>query len=333
MEIKIKWGILGTAWIATDFVIPAMLKSNYCEIKAIASRTEKKAKDTAKRFKISKYYASYQGLLDDTSIDAVYIPLPNHLHVEWAIKALRAGKHVLVEKPMAMSSVEARILLDEAKKHPKLKIMEAFMYKHHPQWIKAREMIKKGEIGKLKAIQSSFSFFDDDPKSIINQKELGGGSLMDIGCYPISISRFLFDAEPKSVSATIEYDAKSKVDILSSGILEFENGICTFFSAIQLMENQYVKVFGTEGYIEFNMPFNPPANKSSKIWLVKENVKKEIEFEACDQYTLQADAISLAILENKKVETGIDDAVNNMIIIEKLMESDRLGKRIYLKNK
>ena len=330
MEIRIKWGILSTAWIATEFVIPAMLKSNYCEITGIASRNEKKAKDTAKRFNISKYYASYQGLLDDETIDAVYIPLPNHLHVEWAIKALQAGKHVLVEKPIAMSSEEAQKLLEVAKKHPKLKIMEAFMYRHHPQWIKAKKMIKKGEIGKLKAIQSSFSFFDDNPKSIVNQKEFGGGSLMDIGCYPISISRYLFDAEPKSVSATIEYDLKSKVDILSSGILEFEQGICTFFSAIQLMENQYVKIFGTEGYIEFNVPFNPPANEASKIWLVKENVKKEIEFEICDQYTLQADVFSLAILENRKLKTGLDDAVKNMIIIEKLMESDKIGKRVNL---
>lgn len=330
MEIKINWGILGTAWIATEFVIPAMLKSNYCEIGAIASRSAKKAKEAAKRFSISNHYASYQDLLEDKAIDAVYIPLPNHLHVEWAIKAMRAGKHVLVEKPIAMSSGEAQKLLAEAKKHPKLKIMEAFMYKHHPQWIKVNKMIKKGEIGKLKAIQSSFSFFDDDPKSIVNKKELGGGSLMDIGCYPISISRFLFDSEPKSVLASIEYGSKSKVDILSSGILEFEQGTCTFFSAIQLMENQYVKIFGTDGYIEIRIPFNPPADQPAIIWLVKEDVKKEIEFEICDQYTLQADVFSLAILENRKLKTGLDDAVNNMIIIEKLMESDKLGERVIL---
>jgi len=330
MEIKIRWGIISTAWIATEFVIPAMLKSKYCEITGISSRTAKKAKDAAKRYHISNHYSSYQDLLDDPAIDAVYIPLPNHLHVEWAIKALRSGKHVLVEKPIAMSSIEAQKLLDEAKKYPKLKVMEAFMYKNHPQWFKAKKMIKNGEIGKLKAIQSSFSFFDDDPNSIVNKKELGGGSLMDIGCYPISISRYLFDSEPKSVVATIEYDSKSKVDILSSGILEFEEGYCTFFSAIQLMENQYVKVFGTEGYIEFDIPFNPPSDKPAKIWLVKDDVKKEIEFEICDQYTLQADVFSLAILENRKVRTGLDDAVNNMIIIEKLMESDELGKRVYL---
>ena len=330
MVIEVRWGILSTAWIATDFVIPAMLKSEYCNVVAIASRSEQRAKEVAKQFDISKYYASYQNLLDDPAIDAVYIPLPNHLHVDWAIKALRAGKHVLVEKPIALNSIEAQKLLDESKKHPKLKIMEAFMYKYHPQWIKAKNMIDQGEIGKLKTIQSSFSFFDDDPNSIVNKKELGGGSLMDIGCYPISISRYLFNDEPKSVSATIEYDPKFDVDILSSGILEFEQGSCTFFSAIQLMENQYVKIFGTEGYIEFEIPFNPLADKAAKIWLIKEDLKKEIEFEVCDQYTLQADAFSLAVLKNSKVYNNLEDALNNMIVIEKLVESDKTGKRVYL---
>jgi predicted dehydrogenase len=328
MEIKIKWGILGTAWIATDFVIPAMLKSRYAELTSIASRSKQKAEDIAKHFNISKHYGAYQDLLDDTSIDAVYIPLPNHLHVDWAIKALRAGKHVLVEKPIALSSVEAKKLMDEAKKHPRLKIMEAFMYKYHPQWIKAKKLIDSGEIGTLKTIQSSFSFFDDNPGSIVNQKKLGGGSLMDIGCYPISISRFLFGEEPKSVSATIEYHPDFKVDVLVNGILEFEQGTCTFFSAIQLMEDQNVKIYGTEGYIEIEIPFNPKADKPAKIWLVKEGLQKEIAFEICDQYSLQTDVFSLAILEGREVPTDLNDAVNNMIVIEKLIESDRLGKHI-----
>ncbi|MCK5815531.1 MAG: Gfo/Idh/MocA family oxidoreductase [Flavobacteriaceae bacterium] len=328
MEIQIKWGVLSTAWIATDFVIPAMLKSKYSKLIAIASRSEQKAKDIAEQFDIPKYYASYQDLLDDATIEVVYIPLPNHLHVDWAIKALRAGKHVLVEKPIALSSAEAQKLINEARKHPELKIMEAFMYKHHPQWIKVKSLIDSGEIGVLKTIQSSFSFFDDNPDSIVNQKKLGGGSLMDIGCYPISISRYLFEAEPKSVSATIEYDPITKVDILANGILEFEEGTCTFFSAIQLMEDQYVKIFGTEGYIEIEIPFNPKSDKPAKTWLVTEGVKREMEFEICDQYALQADVFSLAILEDKKVPTDLNDAVNNMKVIEKLMESDRLGKRI-----
>jgi len=330
MEINIRWGILSTANIAVESMIPALLRSEYCTLTGLASRDTKKAKRIAKKFKIPKYYGSYQELLEDKEIEAVYIPLPNHLHVKWAIKALRAGKHVLVEKPVALSSLEANELLEETKKHPELKIMEAFMYKYHPQWIRVKEMINNGEIGVLKTIQSSFSFFDDNPKSIVNKKEFGGGSLMDIGCYPISISRFLLDAEPISVSAKIEYHPDFEVDILASAILEFEQVTTTFFSSIQMIENQKVHLFGTEGSFEFEIPFNPPGDEPVKVWLVKEDIKKELEFEACDQYTLQVDAFSYAILDNKKVPVGLADAVNNMIVIEKIIESDRLGKRVSL---
>lgn len=330
MEINIRWGILSTANIALESVIPAMLNSEYCSVISIASRDINKAKKIAKKFQIPKYCSSYQELLDDKEIEAVYIPLPNHLHVEWAIKALKAGKHVLLEKPVALSSEEAKILQVEAKKHPTLKIMEAFMYRFHPQWIRVKEMVDAGEIGQLKTIQSSFSFFDDNPESIVNQKEYGGGSLMDIGCYPISISRFLFGEEPKNVSATIEYHPEFKVDILATSILEFEKGTSTFFSSIQMIDNQQVQIFGTEGKITFEIPFNPPADQEVKIWLEKENVKKEIEFSLCDQYTLQADMFSLAIMEHKNVPMGLEDAINNMIVIEKLEESNSLGKRVSL---
>ncbi|MCF6222481.1 MAG: Gfo/Idh/MocA family oxidoreductase [Flavobacteriaceae bacterium] len=330
MEIRIKWGVLGTASIAVKHVIPAMLKSKYCEIIGIASRNIKKAKKVAKQFDIPKYYDDYQKLLDDEGIEVVYIPLPNHLHVTWAIKALKSGKHVLVEKPIGLSSLDAQKLLEVSIKHPNLKIMEAFMYKYHPQWVKVKEMINKGAIGDLKTIQSSFSFFENNENSIVNKREFGGGSLMDIGCYPISLSRFLFDAEPKSVMAQIKYDTKFKVDILSSVILDFDHGSSSFFSATQLFENQEVHIFGTKGSIKFEIPFNPPPNKSVKIWLIKDGVKKEYEFEGCDQYTLQADNFSLAILEDHKVSTDLKDAVNNMIIIEKIIESNDQEKRIYL---
>ncbi|MBN4048444.1 Gfo/Idh/MocA family oxidoreductase [Flavobacteriaceae bacterium AH-315-O20] len=330
MKIKIKWGVLSTATIAVKHVIPAMLKSEYCEIIGIASRNKNKSGKIAKQFDIPSFYDDYQKLLDNKDIEAVYIPLPNHLHVAWAIKALQAGKHVLVEKPIALSSSDAEKLLKASLKYRNLKIMEAFMYKYHPQWIKVKKMINKGDIGELKTIQSSFSFFDDDAKSIVNKKEFGGGSLMDIGCYPISLSRFLFDAEPKSVMAQIKYDPKFKVDILSTVILDFDRGSSSFFSATQLIENQEVHIFGTKGSIKFETPFNPPPNKPVKIWLIRDDVKKEYEFERCDQYTLQADDFSLAILEDHKVRTDLKDAVNNMIIIEKIIESNKQEKRIYL---
>ncbi len=322
--MKVKFGIFSTADIAIKQVIPAMLSCKHCEVVGIASRSLEKAQTVANHFQIPNFFGSYQELLNDKSIEAVYIPLPNHLHVEWAIKALKAGKHVLVEKPIAMSSAEAQQLLHEAKKHPKLKIMEAFMYKHHPQWIEVKRMIKNGVIGELKVIQSSFSFFDDNPNSIVNKKEYGGGSLMDIGCYPISVSRFLFDKEPKKVWAAIEYHPEFKIDITALGILEFEQGSTTFFSSIQMIDNQRVQIFGTEGSIEIPIPFSPPNDKVTKIVLVKNNVKEEIKFEICNQYALQVDAFSLAILEDNKVSTEFEDAINNMIVIEKMLKNSSI---------
>src|SRR5680860_582999 len=328
MDEKIQWGILGTATIAVEQVIPALLKSEHCSVRAIASRKKDKAEVIAKKFNIPKYYGSYQELLEDAAIQAVYIPLPNHLHVEWAIKALRAGKHVLVEKPIALDSIEALKLVEESKKYPKLKVMEAFMYRFHPQWIKAKQLVDAGEIGELKTIQSSFSFFEDDPQCIVNSAPFGGGSLMDIGCYPISISRYLFGEEPKNIMANIEYHPEFKVDILASGILEFEKGQSSFFCATQMAENQQAQIFGTKGSLIFEIPFNPPKDRPAKIWLVKQSKRTLIDFEICDQYALQADAFALTILGNKKAPIGLDDAVNNMIVIEKLKESHRSGKRV-----
>lgn len=330
MDKKVQWGILGAATIAREQVIPAMLKGKHCFVMAIASRDKWKAEKAAKEFDIPKYYEDYQELLNDAEIEAVYIPLPNHLHVEWAKKALIAGKHVLVEKPIAFSSEEAKGLLETAKKHPKLKIAEAFMYKYHPQWIKVKQMVDDGIIGKLKIIQSSFSFFEDDANHIVNSKQFGGGSLMDIGCYSISISRLLFGSEPKSVLANIEYHPEFKVDILASGILEFDGGSSSFFCATQLVDNQQVEIFGRKGSIRFELPFNPPNDRPSKIWLTRQEVTTEIEFATCDQYTLQADVFSLAILEDNETLVHLRDAIANMLVIEKMHESNKSGRRVNL---
>ena len=330
MTKKIQWGVLGAATIAVEQVIPAMLQSEYCAVRAIASRNIEKGREVAKSFKIPHVYGSYQDLLGDNEIQAVYIPLPNHLHVEWAINALRAGKHVLVEKPVAMNSKEAQELLVEANKHPELKVMEAYMYKFHPQWVKAKQMIQDGEIGHLETIQASFSFFDADPNSIVNNKVFGGGSLMDIGCYPVSISRFLFDAEPKRIVSNLEYHLEFGVDVHASAILEFDEGRCVFFSSIQLFEDQQVKLFGTTGSIAFDMPFNPQPGKQVKIWLVKENTKNEMVFEPCNQYGLQADIFSKAILEGMELPVSLEDAVKNMAVIDAIKESDLLGRSIAL---
>lgn len=321
MSTKVRWGILSTASIGTEQVIPAMIKGEYCDVQAIASRSKDAAVKVAERFGIPRVYGSYEELLMDPEIDAVYIPLPNHLHVPWSIKALEAGKHVLVEKPVGLSSEEARRLLDEALKHPELKVMEAFMYRHHPQWLKAKELVESGVIGSLKTIQSSFSFFEDDPESIVNKKEFGGGSLMDIGCYPISLSRFLFNAEPKKVHAKIEVHPEFKTDTLATAILEFEHGTSAFFSSTLMPDMQQAEVFGTKGRIVFDLPFNPVADKPARIWLCLGDRKEEIIFDSCDQYTIQGDLFSLAILHDTPVPTPLQDAVDNMIVIERIMNN------------
>ncbi|MBK7106944.1 MAG: Gfo/Idh/MocA family oxidoreductase [Ignavibacteriae bacterium] len=327
---KLNWGILGTAAIAKNQIIPAILKSKYCNLTAIASRNINDAKKLSTKFGVPKYYGSYEELLADKEINAVYIPLPNHLHVTYAIKSLEYGKNVLVEKPIALNFKEVKLLIKKARKFPDLKIMEAFMYRFHPQWIKTKKIIQKGEIGKLKLIQSSFSFFDDNENSIVNKKEYGGGSLMDIGCYSVSLSNYIFENLPKSIFATNEIHPKFNVDISTTCILEYKNGISTFFSSIQLNENQNVKIFGTKGIIEFELPFNPNNDKVSNIWLTKNNIKEKIEFDICDQYKIQIDQFSEAVLKNKILPITLEDSLNNMIVIDKIIESAKSGKRILL---
>ena len=326
MSEKINWGILSTAHIATEQVIPAMMNCQHSKVCAISSRSSDKAQEVAERFSIEKSFGTYEELLNDDEIEAIYIPLPNHMHVPWAIKALNAGKHVLVEKPIGLSSKEAELLVEESNKHPRLKIMEAFMYRHHPQWIKAKELVESGEIGDVKSIQSSFSFFDDDPNSIVNTKEYGGGSLMDIGCYPISFSRYIFGSEPERVFGSIKYHPEFEVDSVATAILKFKEGTSSFFSSIQLQEQQKANIYGSKGEIEFEIPFNPIADKTSKIFLHKNDEIEEIVFDPCDQYTIQADLFSLAILNDTKVPTPLLDAVNNMKVIERIIESAEVGE-------
>jgi len=328
MNDKIKWGILSTAAIATEHVIPAIMNSDYGEVIAIASRSMEKAKSVSEKFDIARYYDSYEQLLEDKEIDAVYIPLPNHMHIQWSINALAKGKHVLVEKPIGLSSIEAKQLLEESKKYPHLKVMEAFMYKHHPQWIKAKELVKSGAIGEVKTIQSFFSFYDDDPNTIVNNKEYGGGSLMDIGCYPISLSRFIYDDEPETVFGSVEYHPELGIDTSATALLKFREGTSMFFSSIRFEDRQEAQIFGTKGKIEFQIPFNPIANKPSSIFLHRDNKTEEIIFELCDQYTIQADLFAQAIINNTDVPTPLQDAVDNMKVIEGIIESDKLGKQV-----
>jgi predicted dehydrogenase len=318
---KIRWGILSTATIGREAVIPAMQKCTHSEISAIASRKIEQARQVAEKFEISKAYSSYEELLADPEIDVIYNPLPNHLHVPWSIKALEAGKHVLCEKPISLTSKEGQQLVDFAKTKPHLKLMEAFMYRFHPQWQHAKQLVNKGEIGELRTIQSCFSFFDTNPDNIVNINKFGGGSLLDIGCYNISLSRFIFNAEPKRVCGIVEFDANFNVDRLVSGLLDFGNGTSTFTCSTQLSDYQRVNIFGTRGRIEIEIPFNPPPDKPTKIKLQKEDQITEIVFDSCNHYTIQGDLFSMAIINDTDVPTPIEDAVSNMKVLEKIFQS------------
>jgi len=324
--MKVRWGVLSTANIGVKKVIPAMQAGQYCEMAAIASRDLGRAQAVARELGIPKAYGSYEELLADPKIDAAYIPLPNHLHVPWSIRALEAGKHVLCEKPIGLTSAEAQKLLDAAHQHPHLKVMEAFMYRHHPQWQRARKLVRDGHIGDLRTIHAHFSYYNVNPDNIRNQAEIGGGGLMDIGCYCISLSRFLYEAEPKRVMGIVEYDPGFKTDRLASAILDFGAGTSTWTCSMQLVPYQRVNVFGTEGRIEIEIPFNAPRERPCRMWHQRGAKLEEIVLDVVDQYTIQGDLFSQAVLDDKPVPTPLEDAVANMKVIEAVVRSSEVGR-------
>jgi len=328
---RVRWGVLGTARIATVLVIPALQGAAHAEVTAIASRRLERAEAAARSLGVARAYGSYDDLLADPEIDAVYIPLPNDLHVAWSLRALEAGKHVLCEKPIGLTSSEAETLLNGARRFPHLKIMEAFMYRFHPQWQRARDMVAGGAVGELRTIQSFFSYSNTDPSNIRNQPEHGGGGLMDIGCYNISYSRFIFGQEPVRVFGIVENDPVFRTDRLVSGVLDFgTSGTATFTCSTQLVSYQRVNIFGTSGRIEIEIPVNAPSDRPCRIWYEHDSRTDEIVFETCNQYTLQGEAFSLAVMGDASVTTPLDDAVANMRIIEAIGRSSRDGNWVEL---
>jgi predicted dehydrogenase len=322
---KISWGVLSTAKIGLEKVIPAMQKGRYSEINAIASRNIKKARKAAEKLKIPSTYGSYEELMEDNGIDAVYIPLPNHLHIEWAIRALHAGKHVLCEKPIGLNANDAARLLKTARNLPQLNVMEAFMYRFHPRWQKVKMWLENERIGKLINIHSVFTYYNVDPENIRNKPEIGGGGLLDIGCYCISLSRFIFNDEPRRVCATMQYDPIFKTDRLVSAVLEFNEGTATFTCSTQSPYHQYAKILGNHGRIDIENPFTPNPQKTSKITLHSDSGVEEIVLEPYDQYTLQGDMFSKVILEGLKSPLPLHDAVANMTVIDRIKQSAEIG--------
>jgi predicted dehydrogenase len=323
---KVRWGILSTAHIGTAQVIPAMQQCQYAEVTAIASRDWDRAQAAGSQLGIPKVYSSYEALLDDPDIDAIYNPLPNHLHVPWSIRALQAGKHVLVEKPIALSAAEAMELAAAAARWPHLKVMEAFMYRFHPQWVLARKLVKDGTIGALRTIQTVFSYYNVDANNIRNRADMGGGGLMDIGCYAVSLSRFVFDKQPQRVVATVDYDPNFKTDRMAAGILDFGNGTSAFTCSTQAGSFQRVVILGADGSIEIEIPFNAPPDRPCRLWHKHGGSVETVMLDTVDQYTLQCDALSQAILSDGPVPTPLSDAVANMQVIEALFDSGRRGQ-------
>ena len=327
---KVKWGVLGVASIAVRKVIPGMQAGEWSEIAAIASRDLAKGQAAAQKLGIAKAYGSYQELLADTDIEAVYIPLPNHLHVPWSIKAAEAGKHVLCEKPLSLSVAEAKTLLP-VRDRMGVKIGEAFMVKTHPQWLRTRELIRSGRIGELKAIMGAFSYFNRDAANVRNVVEWGGGGMMDIGCYPIVTSRFIWGEEPARVSALVERDPEFKTDRLASAILDFPSGQATFVCSTQMVPYQRMQFFGTKGRIEIEIPFNAPPDRETRVFIDdgKDVFGSGITIETfpiCDQYTIQGDAFSRAIREGGEVPSPLEDAIKNMALIEAVFRSAQSGR-------
>lgn len=327
---QLRWGILSTAKIGLEKVIPALQRSQHGKVIALASRDPNRATAAAKELGIANAHGSYEALLADPNVDAIYNPLPNHLHVPWTIKALEAGKHVLCEKPIALDAAEAQTLIDACANYPECLVMEAFMYRFHPQWQRAKALVDGGEIGTLKTVQTFFSYFNDDPDNIRNQANIGGGGLMDIGCYPISQARFLFDREPQRVCGLLENDPKFGTDRIASALLDFGATSATFTCSTQLSPYQRALIMGTNGHIEIEIPVNAPPDKSARLWLRRGDERTEEQFDMCDQYSLQGDAFAAAVLQKSPAPTSLTDALANMRVIDALNASAASGGWIRL---
>ena len=325
MEVSnpVRWGVLGAADIAIAKVIPAVNQTELSRVDAIASRTLDRARDTATRLGIPKWYGSYQELLDAPDIEAVYIPLPNHLHVEWSLAAAAAGKHVLCEKPLALTSSDAGRMI-EACESAGVKLMEAFMYRLHPMWDEVRRLVGEGVIGDLVAIQAFFSYYNVDPADIRNIPEFGGGALYDIGCYPVNVARMLFGSDPTDVKASIRRDRDFGTDVVTSAVLDFDGRHATFTCSTQMESDQRVAIQGTKGRLVIEIPFNIPPDRPTRILRYSGGVPpvepglEVYEIPAADQYGIQMDAFSRSVRENSPVPTPPEDAIGNLVLIERI---------------
>ena len=330
MHNKVRWGVLGVSKFAMNKSAPALCRCTLGEVRAVASRDAARARAAADQLGAPISYGSYEELLADPDIDVIYNPLPNHMHVPWSIRAAEAGKHVLCEKPIGLSAAEVRQLI-EVRNRKNVRVAEAFMVRVHPQWIRAKEIVDSGELGELRAVTGHFSYFNRDPKNIRNQRDIGGGALMDIGCYPVYVARFLFGTEPLRVAGLLDRDPETKVDRLTSALLEFPSGQCTFTCATQLVPHQRVQILGTKGRVELEIPFNAPPDRPTRLSVdiggALDGSQIRIEsFDTVDQYVLQGDAFSRAVRGETALAVPLENSLGNMQTIEALFRSAESGR-------
>ncbi|MET1027745.1 MAG: Gfo/Idh/MocA family oxidoreductase [Dongiaceae bacterium] len=323
---KLRWGIISTARIGTEKVIPGLMRSERCHVQAIASRSLDLAQSTARRLGIPTAHGSYEALLADPEIDIVYNPLPNHLHVPLTLQAAAAGKHVLCEKPIGLDAKDAARLLQA---DGKVLIMEAFMVRFHPQWLRVRELVREGSIGPIRAIQSYFAYYNDDPANIRNMAHYGGGAALDIGCYPIVIGRYLYETEPRRIIALVDRDPNFKIDRTTSALVDFGAGRQLDFTvSTQSVPYQRVQVIGTKGRIDVQIPFNAPQTAATRIFIDDGSaldgaaIRTET-FPPADQYALQGDAFTKMVLGETAPAYGVEDALRNMRVIDALFRSEQ----------
>jgi predicted dehydrogenase len=326
----VKWGVISTAKIGTVQVLPAMANGEGIELAAIASRNQSTADEAALALGIRKAYGSYEALLEDPEIEAIYNPLPNHLHVPWTVKAMEAGKHVLCEKPIALTAAEAETLLEVRDRTGKM-VEEAFMVRHAPQWLRVVELVRAGRIGELRAIQGVFSYFNDDPDNIRNMVDIGGGGIYDIGCYPITTSRLVVGAEPTRVVSLVQRDPAMKTDRLASALMEFPGGIqANWVCSTQLVPYQRMHFMGTTGRIEIEIPFNAPNDMPCRIFIDDGGDKRGgsvvvEEIPTVDQYTLQGEMFSRAIRDGAEQVVPLENSIANMRVIDAMFASEKSG--------
>jgi len=323
----VRWGVLGAARIALDKVIPSMQEGALSRVVAIASRSPERARAAAGALDIDRAYDSYEALLADPAVEAIYNPLPNHLHIPWSIRAVQAGKHVLCEKPIALSAAEAVELRDAAREAGVL-AGEAFMVRAHPQWLEVRRLVENGRIGALQLVHGHFSYPRRDASDVRSRVEYGGGALFDIGCYPIVISRWMFGAEPRAAVAAIDRDPEFGVDRITSGMLRFDRGIASFDCGGSMVAHQRMELFGDRGRMQLDLPFTPRAAERTRI-VIEDGSRSSgevVEIDAANQYTLQGDRFSAAIRGIGEVPSSIDSAIANMQVIDALFRSAETGR-------